>query len=417
MSTTTPPPSYDAAMATVAKIKAALANDPDKAQKAEAAMATAFADPKTNQQLLTEVRALSDAAIKIDQKFVSVSGELKLVDDNNYKDKNGNPVPKLKPQWDGFHNRFKYVLWASRDVATNTASYIKDFYESYLPAIEEAMSIMKTQSPEERKATMADLMPDFDEFLKKPNPATAKSNRPPPTGKDPLTVSQIQSQDFTDLKNDIEAFKSTFGSFAADAESDLTRRLNTINSTISTIEVEIAGYDLVIKAMRIAMGATAGAAVVGALGSLAAFGPLGPAVAIGVLIVGAAAVIAELTTLIVYLSKKTGAEDRLAQAKADKASLEAQLATLQSLKSKLQAQTEDINYITGRLDQFANIWSLVQNDAQECNNQLTSAASTKSFTFLQTRVDVLKRSYASLYTGLKEYATRVSDSKVPRPTA
>lgn len=101
MSTATAPPSYDAAMADIEKVKSKLT--PDSQKKAEDAMAAEFAKPETNKKLLEEVKALGDAAIKVDQTFSKVSNELKDVDDNNYKDKNGKPVPKLKPQWDGFH--------------------------------------------------------------------------------------------------------------------------------------------------------------------------------------------------------------------------------------------------------------------------------------------------------------------------
>ena len=62
------------------------------------------------------------------------------------------------------------------------------------------------------------------------------------------------------------------------------------------------------------------------------------------------------------------AEDELAKAKVEKADVEKQLATLEALKSKLETQTTDINYITGRLDQFANIWSLVSRTDRQTFN-------------------------------------------------
>ncbi|KAF8601209.1 hypothetical protein BDV93DRAFT_524930 [Ceratobasidium sp. AG-I] len=415
MSGATAPPSYDAAMADVEKLKSKMNIDTQK--KAEDAMATEFAKPETNKKLLEEVRALGDAAIKVDQTFSKVSSQLADVDNNNYKDKNGKPIPKLKPQWDGFHERFKHTLWSSRDVATDTATYILDFYETYLPAIDEAIDIMATQTSAERAETIKDLQPDFDAFLKKQNPATAQSNRPPPAGSDPLSVSQVQSQDFLDLKNDIEAFKGTFNTFAEGTSEELNQKLNKVNSNISRLNLEITGYETIIKALAIAMGATVLVAGAGAIGALVAFGPLGPAVALGVLIVGAIAVISELGALIAYLVKKADAEDELAKAKVEKADLEKQLATLEALKSKLEEQTTDINYITGRLDQFANIWSLVASDARECNTQLKNASEAKGYTFLKSRTALLKRSYASLYTGLKEYATKVTDSGVSKPAS
>ena len=42
---------------------------------------------------------------------------------------------------------------------------------------------------------------------------------------------------------------------------------------------------------------------------------------------------------------------------------------------------------------------------------------TLEFKFLKSRTALLKRSYASLYTGLKEYATKVTDSGVSKPAS
>lgn len=106
--TTANPPSYDAAMAEIDQIKAKLNAELQK--KAEDAMAAEFEKPETNKKLLDEVKALGDAAIKVDQTFVKVSSELRNVDDNNYKDNHGNPIPKLKPTWDGFHNVGLYLF-------------------------------------------------------------------------------------------------------------------------------------------------------------------------------------------------------------------------------------------------------------------------------------------------------------------
>lgn len=45
-------------------------------------------------------------------------------------------------------------------------SRLLDFYETYLPAIDEAIDIMANQTSAERAETIKDLQPDFDSFLK-----------------------------------------------------------------------------------------------------------------------------------------------------------------------------------------------------------------------------------------------------------
>jgi hypothetical protein len=84
-------------------VKAQLLNLPDlppsAKAKAEAAMAEKVADPETGKNLLDEVKALGDSAVKVDNAFERVRLGLGQVDANNYKDKDGRPIPKLQPTW------------------------------------------------------------------------------------------------------------------------------------------------------------------------------------------------------------------------------------------------------------------------------------------------------------------------------
>ena len=95
------PPTYKQAQAQLNQFLANGVPDTVK-EKAQAAMADELSKLETAQSLLDEVRALGDSAIKIDQAFERVKIDLGAVDQNNYKDKSGNPIPKLQPTWIGY---------------------------------------------------------------------------------------------------------------------------------------------------------------------------------------------------------------------------------------------------------------------------------------------------------------------------
>jgi hypothetical protein len=101
MATTTVPPTYEQAMAQLKEYTDKGVTQVVK-DKAQAAIAEELAKPETAKTLLDEVRKLADSAIKIDQAFNRVKNDLGTVDQNNYKDKDGNPIAKLQPTWIGF---------------------------------------------------------------------------------------------------------------------------------------------------------------------------------------------------------------------------------------------------------------------------------------------------------------------------
>ena len=71
-------------------------------EKAHAAIADHLSKPETVPNLLDEVNKLASGAIKISDAFESVKQNLDIVDQANYKDKNGKAVNKFKPTWIGY---------------------------------------------------------------------------------------------------------------------------------------------------------------------------------------------------------------------------------------------------------------------------------------------------------------------------
>lgn len=93
-------PTYEDAQKGVDDLKKSMT--PDKQKAAEKEIAKKMADPETSKSLLQQVQDLGDSTKKVYDAFNRVSTGLGEVDQNDYKDEHGKPLPKLKPQWDGF---------------------------------------------------------------------------------------------------------------------------------------------------------------------------------------------------------------------------------------------------------------------------------------------------------------------------
>lgn len=75
---------------------------PSAKAKAEDAMIKHLEKADTQKSLMEEAKALRDNAIKVDEAFERVRKGLGNVDANDYKDKDGNPIPKFQSTWDGY---------------------------------------------------------------------------------------------------------------------------------------------------------------------------------------------------------------------------------------------------------------------------------------------------------------------------
>ncbi|PPR02764.1 hypothetical protein CVT24_002252 [Panaeolus cyanescens] len=367
-----------------------LVNLPKSVQeKAQAAMADEVTKPSTQQSLMDEVKALGDSVIVVDEAFERVKIGLGKVDQNDYKDKNGNPVPKYQPTWIGYQKRWTQFLWDSRDVATKTEAYVRDFIEVIIPEIEDE--------------EIDDAKLDLKEFISRTDPFGKELNASETHDK-----AQKFSQDLIDLQKDLAAFKDTFDEFAKDQEIKLGDDIKKENANIEALKLEIKQCETVVMAMGIALGVTVFATAAGALGSLAALGPVGPFVAIGIVIVGAIAAISELGVLIAYIVKTNDKKQELAEAQRNLADLQAQLDHLHELQAILQSQTADIDTICGRLDRFKAIWGAVAHDAGLILEQLNTAVNTGgSANAFKRRVEIAKVSYKTLADGLAAYATNL----------
>lgn len=70
--------------------------------KTGTAMTKYFEKHGIQKSLTDEVKALGDSVVKVDEAFERVRQELKKIDTNDYKDKDGKPIPKFQSTWVDF---------------------------------------------------------------------------------------------------------------------------------------------------------------------------------------------------------------------------------------------------------------------------------------------------------------------------
>ncbi|KAH8078429.1 hypothetical protein BXZ70DRAFT_961750 [Cristinia sonorae] len=363
---------------------------------AHQAISEEVAKPDTQDKLLKEVNDLNDSVIKVDQAFERVRVGLGQVDNNNYTDPNGLLVPKFQPTWVGFQKKWTSLLWGSRDTATGTQAYINDFIKTIIPEVEN----IKTD------ADLANARRNLNNFINRRDPFGHQLN-----SQETIDLAQQHSQEFTDLRREMEAFRNTFDNFAKDREVQLSRDITQKQEEIETLKLEIKKCQTVVMAMGIALGVTVIVTGAGAIGSMAALGPLGPFFALGALIVGAIAAITELGVLIAYVKQLNGHKAALDAAQAQLLQLQAQLQHLHELQAILQGQKEDITYIAGRLDRFASVWGTVRHDAQLINEGLHAAVGDEgSKRAFMRRVALVKDAYSHLGEALALYTANINRS-------
>ena len=75
---------------------------PENKQNILDAIAEEIAKPETTRELLSEIKNLAGQAASVDEAFGCVRSGLKMLDEQNIKDKDGTPIPKFHSRWVGF---------------------------------------------------------------------------------------------------------------------------------------------------------------------------------------------------------------------------------------------------------------------------------------------------------------------------
>lgn len=358
-----------------------------KLNVAYATMTKQANDPSTSEKIVKEVQDLFDRAMAMSQSFEHIKIELGKVDANEYKDKDDKPLEKLQPTWIGYQNRFTHLMWNSRDAATNSVAVLRDFVEALCPVLKDP-----DVKFEEKKDALR-------EFL---------------TGSKPIVRSQTQT--FTTLHNDVEAFSAKCIAFADTRNTELTARIKTLNDEISALIKEIEACDATVIEMGVLLGGTAvaglvaGGIVVGALWAL--LEAAAPGVLIALILAAAATMIGALAKLISTLNTRSNAQDKYDTKQAEVKVLNQQLQELVALKSNLTALDREIKQTHTRLDDFSDIRAMPYRDAQSILEYITAVSAWDETALYRTQF--AEAVYKAAIPAVKKYASRVSDSSLPR---
>ena len=84
---------YDAVVETVRSLS------PEKKKTVRDSIAEEIAKDETSNQLLSEIKKLAHRAASVDEAFGSVRSGLKMLDEQNLKDKDGTPILKFHSRW------------------------------------------------------------------------------------------------------------------------------------------------------------------------------------------------------------------------------------------------------------------------------------------------------------------------------
>jgi len=214
----------------------------------------------------------------------------------------------------------------------------------------------------------------------------------------------------------VEAFSAKCIAFADTRNTELTAKIKTLTDEVSALIKEIEACDALIIEMGVLLGGTAvGGIVAGAviLGPLwATLGAAAPEVLIGVIIVAVGTMIGALAKLISTLNSRSNAQDKYDTKQAEIKDLNKQLQDLVALKSNLMTLDREIKQTYTRLDDFSNIRSMPYRDAQSILEYIT-AVSAWDETALY-RIQFAESVYKAITPAVKKYATRVSESSLPR---
>ncbi|KAF8601207.1 hypothetical protein BDV93DRAFT_524928 [Ceratobasidium sp. AG-I] len=357
-----------------------------KLNAAYAAMTERATDAATTEKMVKEIQDLFDSAMAMSKSFEHIKIELGNVDANEYKDKDGKPLEKLQPTWVGFQNRFTHMMWNSRDAATDAATVLTDFVEALCVVLKD---------PDASFQDKKDALRDFILGSK--------------------TTSPSQTQTFTTLHNDVEAFSAKCIAFADTRNAELTAKIKTLNDEITALIKQIEDCDTLVIEMSVLLGGTAvggivaGGIIVGALWTT--LGAAAPGVLIGLILTAAATMIGALAKLISTLNARSNAQDKYDTKSAELKNLNQQLSDLVALKSNLMTLDREIKQTHTRLDDFSNIRSMPYRDAQAILDYITAASEFDETTLW--RVQLMEAVYKALIPGLKKYASRVSESSLP----
>ncbi|KAJ6560532.1 hypothetical protein DFH09DRAFT_1161227 [Mycena vulgaris] len=329
-----------------------------------------------------DIQSATANSLAISQTFQSILNKLTTIDSQNL-----NGGAKFAPKWQVISQNWTNILWASRTTASNTAAYCTEFTTVIMPFVANLTGPIPASLSVEVLSEYSDMASDLAD------------------------AAQATSESFTTLNNSINAFTSSFQTFAIQQKAADQNQIDALNGDIARLQAEIATFNRDISAIAAAMGVT----IFGTLAGVTFFPEFAPFI-IGF---GLFAVAGEAAAWGVLQHELNDAKAQLSSDQLQINSLENQLAQIAAANATLHTIEVSAQTMGQQLSGFSAIWNAVRSDCVEVSQYLKTANTPLARAIPQIfwgTINNVHCLYEGIAIGLEDYAIGIGSSGLPPPT-
>ncbi|KAJ6529388.1 hypothetical protein B0H19DRAFT_1083131 [Mycena capillaripes] len=309
------------------------------------------------------------------QSFQNILNKLTFIDSENL-----NNGVTFAPKWQAIAQNWTNILWASRTTASNTVAYCTEFTTVIMPFTANRLGPVPASLSIEVLTQYSELADSLGD------------------------AAQATSEAFTELINSMNAFTSTFQTFALKQQAADQQMIDQLNSDIASLKAQIASFNIKIAVISAALGVT----VLGTAAGVTAFPLLSPFIALAGLLAAAG----EATALGILEHDLSNAKSQLTQDQNQVTALQNQLVQIAAANSTLHSIAATTQTMGQQIMGFSAIWAAVKNDCTIVSSYLNTLA-PQIFWATANNVDCL---YEGIAIGLEDYAIGIANSGLPPPT-
>ncbi|KAH8101810.1 hypothetical protein BXZ70DRAFT_77521 [Cristinia sonorae] len=345
-------------------------------------IATTADSHASESELLDEINKMAGAAAEVDKSFGDVSKLFLNVRNGMSSPAVKADMRKLEDRWNAHHQKYKSLLWRSRQVAGKAQAAADDFARDFVLFLGEDGESIEVKKRE---------IHNYIEVLKKDEQA-----------------SEDMAQGFADLRTNIVNLVADWRGLVKKYNIDaISARIEKLKSEMDTLAHTLADLNAKISQLSIALSMTWG--FFGVITSLCVFAPVW---GFNTLILQYGGY--DYIQLWLDLNKATKERDDVSRKYVSKI-IEyilalPELLQVQELQGTLQKSEGDIDNIITRLAGFAKVWAMIRTDVQAISEKLDYVVGTESDRLFKSRLNSTAKLYALLGKALYRYQIIITDS-------
>ncbi|KAJ7657936.1 hypothetical protein B0H17DRAFT_1213399 [Mycena rosella] len=329
-----------------------------------------------------DIQATTANSLAISQTFQNILNKLTFIDSQNL-----NNGVRFAPKWQAIAQNWTNILWASRTTASNTAAYCTEFTTVIMPFVANLTGPIPASLSVQVLTQYSDMASSLGD------------------------AAQATSQAFTALNDSINAFTSTFQTFALKQQQADQQMITQLTGNIKSLQSQIASYNIKIAAVSAALGVT----VLGTAAGVTAFPVFAPIIAL----VGLFAAAGEAAALGVLEHDLSNAKNQLASDQNQVTALQNQLAQIAAANSTLHSIAASTQTMGQQLEGFSAVWAAVKSDCTAVSQYLTFANTPLARAIPQIfwgTINNVHCVYEGIAIGLQNYAIGITNSGIPPPS-